>query len=144
MSILEIEPGSSVAGTKISEPYLQIGLNSSSYANLTDDALLVVKNACYYLLGMSNDDFATVPLSQMDTEVTVYPNPVTDCLYVSYLSRGNNAVTVSVYDMSGKTVLNKKYETNAGQNELRIERDGLASGEYILLIEGRSHKVIVK
>ena len=44
--ILEIPVGASVAGTKISEKFIQIGLNSSSYANLTNDALSIVRNAC--------------------------------------------------------------------------------------------------
>ena len=52
--ILEIPVGASIAGTKITEKFIQIGLNSSSYANLTDDALSIVRNACFYLMGMNS------------------------------------------------------------------------------------------
>lgn len=49
VSILEISEGSSINGDKINKKLLQIGLNSSSYGNLTDNALTIIKNACYYL-----------------------------------------------------------------------------------------------
>ena len=51
VTILEINEGSSINGDKINKKLLQIGLNSSSYGNLTDNELTLIKNSCYYLAG---------------------------------------------------------------------------------------------
>lgn len=48
-SILQMPAGITVAGTLIPKDFIQIGINSSSYANVTDDGVRIVLNAVYYL-----------------------------------------------------------------------------------------------
>ena len=49
--ILEISPGTSINGTTIPQRFIQIGIDSNSYGNVTNDALKIIKNTIYYLMG---------------------------------------------------------------------------------------------
>lgn len=51
VSILEIPAGTSVAGTPINQKFIQVGINSASYAQVTEDGVTIVRNACLYLMG---------------------------------------------------------------------------------------------
>jgi hypothetical protein len=44
-SILEIPAGTTVAGSPINNKFIQIGINSNSYAQVTDDGVAIVRNA---------------------------------------------------------------------------------------------------
>ncbi|MES2775693.1 MAG: T9SS type A sorting domain-containing protein [Bacteroidota bacterium] len=51
VSILEIPVGTMVAGTPINHKFIQIGINSASYAQVTADGVTIVRNALLYLMG---------------------------------------------------------------------------------------------
>ena len=139
MSILEIEPGSTVAGTRISEPYIQIGLNSSSYANLTEDGLSVVKNACYYLLGMNNGNVANAELLQKGNhEIKVTPQPANDKINVSIDSPYAAVAEYSVVNALGTNVKRGFWEIMAGENNMSVDVSALANGVCILKVRGGS------
>ncbi|MBR3519210.1 MAG: T9SS type A sorting domain-containing protein, partial [Paludibacteraceae bacterium] len=134
---------SSIAGTKINEPYIQIGLNSSSYGNITEDGLSVIKNACYYLMGM-NQEGTSIENIESQKEVSLYPNPMTEYLIISYPSETSKNITLSITDMAGRVVLLESFEVHAGENMLRVERGTLATGEYILSFGDLKEKIIIK
>ena len=48
-SILEIPVGTTIAGVPINYKFIQIGINSASYAQVTADGVNIVRNACLYL-----------------------------------------------------------------------------------------------
>lgn len=48
-SILEMPAGIVIAGTTVPQNFIQVGINSTSYANVTPDGVKVVLNAVYYL-----------------------------------------------------------------------------------------------
>lgn len=50
-SILEIPAGTTVAGSPINHKFIQIGINSSSYAQVTSDGVAIVRNSLLYLMG---------------------------------------------------------------------------------------------
>ncbi|MCQ2193052.1 MAG: GDSL-type esterase/lipase family protein [Paludibacteraceae bacterium] len=54
-NILEVKAGSSINGVTIQNKMLQIGINSSSYALLTDDAKQLLVNGCFYLMTPEGD-----------------------------------------------------------------------------------------
>jgi hypothetical protein len=143
ISILEIKEGSSIAGTKINEPYIQIGLNSSSYGNITEDGLSVIKNACYYLMGM-NQEGTSIENIESQKAVSLYPNPMTEYLIISYPSETSKNIALSITDMAGRVVLFESFEVFAGENTFRVERGALATGEYILSFDNLKEKIIIK
>ena len=50
-SILEIPAGTTIAGVPVNHRFIQIGINSASYAQVTADGVNIVRNACLYLTG---------------------------------------------------------------------------------------------
>ncbi|MBO7441678.1 MAG: T9SS type A sorting domain-containing protein, partial [Paludibacteraceae bacterium] len=147
--ILEIPVGNSVAGTKITEKFIQIGLNSSSYANLTEDALSIICNACYYLMDMKKDTTAeTETYSASSNSITVSPNPAHDILNISLETRFNDIVVISLIDMVGKTTYKTSIELHQGENSHTVDLSGIASGIYLLRLEGSNihatSKIVIK
>jgi ligand-binding sensor domain-containing protein len=61
------------------------------------------------------------------TSFSVYPNPATDAVYVSH---GNNAIQVEIYDVTGKLI--KDVKLNANSNEIDVAE--INPGMYILQI----------
>ena len=134
VNILEVEAGSNISGTYLPQSLIQIGLNSSSYANLTDDAVSVVKNACYYLLKMiewesvgvqepiSNESSTLQLLSSMEeNEVMVWVAT----------SHGEKEAEMSLYDMMGRRVCGQILRLTEGVNRISFPVS-VETGVYML------------
>ncbi|MFM9500476.1 T9SS type A sorting domain-containing protein, partial [Streptomyces galilaeus] len=67
-------------------------------------------------------------------QLTVYPNPSTTNVIVSYEINNAGNASFYLYDLTGKIVssINQKY--NTGTNRTYVETKSLASGTYILNI----------
>lgn len=134
--ILEIPAGASVAGTKLSEKYIQIGLNSSSNATITDDGLTVVRNACYYLLGMNTGNPTGIVTSTsigMNTKIFVSSKS----LNVFFEGEDYDVVDISVINILGKEIFHDVIDTFSGYNSYQTSLSGTASGVYILKMKGK-------
>ncbi|MEM9896534.1 MAG: T9SS type A sorting domain-containing protein [Bacteroidota bacterium] len=81
--------------------------------------------------GESVDAIGCPILSSISTDaaLSIYPNPVEDVLTVEGLSELSEG-TISVFDMSGKSVM--EHRIQSGKNQLRLNR--LTKGGYILRI----------
>ena len=78
------------------------------------------------------------------TSVKVYPNPVTDELYISNSDNANPISNIEILDVQGKSILK---ETNKSQPITYINTNYLSSGLYFLKITNDSgshfiHKLI--
>ncbi|MEQ9376099.1 MAG: T9SS type A sorting domain-containing protein [Imperialibacter sp.] len=93
-------------------------------------AVSITKNGCET---MSECIFAeaTSVLSELaKDEISVFPIPVGNLLHVS-LGVNYSALSISIYDMAGKLVENRKFEN---QNKLTMATDRLRRGVYQLII----------
>lgn len=81
---------------------------------------------------LSNEDFT------LEAQMTVYPNPVTDYLNISFKDMAGSAFGIAVYDVAGKQVY-KKESTDNTSNET-IDFSGFSSGMYILNIVQNASK----
>lgn len=79
------------------------------------------------------DDSATTPNLNL-SNLSVYPNPVSDVLNVDY---NENISNLTVYDLSGRSV--KSFTTNNSNNSIDVS--DLKSGIYMLRIETENKKV---
>lgn len=79
---------------------------------------------------LSNEDFT------LELQTTVYPNPVTDYLNISFKDMVGEAFDISVYDINGKQIFRKEI-TDSTSNEI-LNFSGYSSGLYILNIEQRA------
>ena len=133
--ILEIPVGASIAGTKISDKFIQIGLNSSSYANLTNDALSIVRNACYYLMGFNSATNAgnfTSTSNDMDANIFVS----SDILRITFEADDYDEVSISMIGISGQVVDQDVIEIYSGHNYYERALSSIVPGVYIIKIQG--------
>lgn len=133
--ILEIPVGASIAGTKISDKFIQIGLNSSSYANLTNEALSIVRNACYYLMGLNSATNAgnfTSTSNDMDANIFVS----SDILRITFEADDYDKVSISMIGISGQVVDQDVIEIYSGHNYYERALSSIAPGVYIIKIQG--------
>ncbi len=70
-------------------------------------------------------------------ELTIYPIPVSDQLNIKTVANLENHI-LSVFDSTGKRVLNQKYQTE------QIDVSGLSEGLYFLQIEHKGQKRVQK
>lgn len=122
-AILEIEAGAEVNGNRLQSKMLQIGINSSSYANLTPEAEQLLRNSCFYL--MEDDETSSVDDAA---------NAVTSPLFVysfngDIVIRAGMAGKATVCNMNGQAVT----AVNYAEGETRIS--GLGAGVYV--VDGR-------
>jgi PKD repeat protein len=68
------------------------------------------------------------------SNVTVYPNPVTDNTSISLSSTVNTSVNVFIISVDGKVISNTMYNINKGNNTININTENLQKGIYLLKI----------
>ncbi len=89
-----------------------------------------------YLLDIKIKRFLNtgVPDEKAENSFCVYPNPVKDYLNIS---NGNNDLihTVQIRDITGKTVMNNRYENT--QELIQVQVENLSVGVYTVIIETR-------
>ncbi|MCQ2191024.1 MAG: GDSL-type esterase/lipase family protein [Paludibacteraceae bacterium] len=147
--IFEIAEGATIGGVTLTDRFIQIGLNSSSYANLTEDALSVIRNACYYLMGVEKGpETASKTISASSENVVLSPIPARDFLNISCESENNDIVKVSVVDAMGRTIRVATMEIAPGYNHETVDLTGIESGIYMLKLDGTHmngrYKIVIK
>ena len=140
--ILEIPVGASIAGTKITEKFIQIGLNSSSYANLTNDALSIVRNACNYLMGMNSGLSNTDTFKSTATGMNIYVS--SGILNISFDNDGYDKANISIIGITGKIISQETIETIPGRNNYQTSLSGMASGVYMISVESNGIHHVAK
>ncbi|NGX83694.1 T9SS type A sorting domain-containing protein [Aequorivita sp. KMM 9714] len=81
---------------------------------------------------LSNEDFT------LDVHTTVYPNPVTDYLNISFKDMEGETFDISIFDLNGRLVYNNVLMDSTSNETLNFS--GYSSGLYILNIEQRVTK----
>jgi len=93
-------------------------------------------NSVYNVSDVSKIYFGTVSTNLSTVEnskpnYSLYPCPVVDQLHVQYYSTSNNQVVISILDMSGRIVLQKKQMSITGLNNTIVNVSSLLDGFYI-------------
>lgn len=146
VSIFEIEAGAKVAGTVIPENYIQIGLNSSSYANVTDDALSVIKNACLYLLGDLKKPEETTGEGLVlvgNGELEIYPNPVKEAMFIVNGSADAFVANLQIVSLDGAVAAEETVLLNNGANELNRADLNVEAGLYVVSLRNSQGGLIL-
>ncbi|HYF31067.1 MAG TPA: T9SS type A sorting domain-containing protein [Chitinophagaceae bacterium] len=76
-----------------------------------------------------------------NTDLTLYPNPVQDMLHLSFEMPVNASAIVTVYDVSGRPVLQQKMQFKKGINVKHIAVAALIPGVYLVKLEAANHAV---
>lgn len=75
------------------------------------------------------------PKRYLDDNVTILPNPVEDHLRISYNTRADGELLLSVMDVNGVTVFTATKQAFEGMNFLETEQLNLPAGTYILKLQ---------
>lgn len=146
VSIFEIEAGAKVAGTVIPENYIQIGLNSSSYANVTDDALSVIKNACLYLLGDLKKPEETTGEGLVlveNGEFEIYPNPVKEAMFIVNGSEDAFEASLQIVSLDGAVTAAQSVLLNKGANVVNRADLNVEAGLYVVSLRNSQGELIL-
>ena len=67
--------------------------------------------------------------------VKVYPNPTSNLLYVESYQEVNSKISYQLFDATGKLVLSKEENLQAGSNKITFDMQSYAAGAYYLMIK---------
>jgi lysophospholipase L1-like esterase len=144
-SIFEIPAGTTVSGTTLKSAMVQVGLNSSSYANITEDGVKVLQNACYYLLGMKMPAEEATDVTSVNADAcAVYPNLVRDVLFVRNGTDEVFSANLTLTSLNGSVLAQMMVTLNEGVNS--ISRDGLSvpAGLYVVSLTDKKGSELFK
>jgi pectate lyase len=132
VSILEIPAGTTVAGTPINQKFIQIGINSASYGQVTTDGVTIVKNACLYLMGneLAEPVLHTLTSTGSRDQTVVSGAAISDIIF----TWGGGAMDVTVNQLPGGLTSSK----DAGGKTLTISGIPTASGTFTVTTLGGS------
>ncbi|MEO6134683.1 MAG: T9SS type A sorting domain-containing protein [Ginsengibacter sp.] len=108
------------------------------------------ENAFYRLKQVDKDGKFTYSLVEKSkcnverTGVTVYPIPAQNILNIVTNVTKNSAVEIRIFDVAGREVKRSNSMLRAGYNTIQVNTNGLASGQYILRMEGTEISKTVK
>ncbi len=77
-------------------------------------------------------------------DVAVYPNPVKDMMSVSIHSDKAGLSTITICDVSGKSIYRKNIAVTQGANTISIGTDKIAAGSYIIKVQLNEDFVVRK
>jgi len=77
-------------------------------------------------------------------DMTVYPNPATDNLFLKFSLQNEGKIVVKMMDMAGKIVMVDAFEGVTGENQHTMNVSNIKSGLYVLQIETGNGKAIQK
>ncbi len=84
--------------------------------------------------GTNNYTPSTTSVSELNTqnEVSVYPNPATDVVYIHPDDRANLGANVALFDMSGRKVSVHRTEDSYTGGRMNIDVSSLKTGVYLI------------
>ncbi len=78
------------------------------------------------------------------SSVELAPNPLTSNGHLTFVSEKNTTFTITVTDITGKTITSRKAEARKGENSVLMERNGLPAGTYFLLLSDEKHTLPIR
>jgi len=80
--------------------------------------------------------------------IEAFPNPATNKLNFEIVAFKENEISIEIIDISGKSILQKKYYLNKGKHKISLDISRLSKGNYLYSIKTKSsvftHKFIKK
>jgi len=74
------------------------------------------------------------------TSLKAYPNPFTDGLTLNFTSYENKTITYTMFDMMGNQVAKENVSVHKGDNEFKINTNGISKGVYFINLSGNAGK----
>ena len=90
-------------------------------------------------------DIITLASNEPVSALQVYPNPVSDKLFVEVQATQTSLIKLTVYDITGRAVHTTETLVNKGTQRITIDTEALQTGVYFVTtnINGTTHTVKV-
>ena len=72
--------------------------------------------------------------TQSISELSVYPNPANNQVHLAFESRKQNSVQVSIYDLTGKLIIQKNFESQTGTTIIDMDLYNIENGSYLIMV----------
>ncbi len=108
------------------------------YANTVTKAVV---GAMLHFAGAKVSNF-DAEIYNTESQVTLYPNPVSNELYVDKGILDESFYTIKIVDLNGKTIMNKNFDNTLSVNKIDITE--LVSGIYMCVIETDNKQILKK
>jgi minor extracellular serine protease Vpr len=82
--------------------------------------------------------------SAQKLDCVLFPNPSNDHFNLDLQSSGKELVSVSIVDLSGRTLLQQNWMVQAGQNIMSLDVHSLSKGIYTVLVKGAYSDIAIK
>ena len=109
----------------------------------TDNVSSINASTVFYRLQIVNQDgsftyskIVAVFLKARNSQLTIFPNPVKETLYVQLTSTRDEKVSVQIIDMKGRVLQQQEVRVSTGNMSLSFNASKLAKGSYVLIIKG--------
>ncbi len=73
--------------------------------------------------------------------LSIYPNPSTNVVNLSFNIPDNNAVKLDIYNTLGQSVYSTSYNNSIGNKQLSIDISNFTAGKYIVRINGNNYSL---
>lgn len=135
--------------------WLSLGSNGDLHGTPTQSGTYILPLKVADWNGISNTRQLTLKVTggsginnvNPNASVHIWPNPVTNDMWIEGYSNQAGSTTLSVYDLNGCQLLSRVFDSAAGQNKIHFtDLKGLKSGVYIYQLTGvyRSQGKLVK
>ena len=113
----------------------------------TDDVSGMDASTVFYRLQMVNRDGSftysktiAVLRKARSSQLTIFPNPVQETLYVQLSSKKDEKLSLQIIDMKGRILQQQEVRVSVGNISLSFNASKLAKGTYVLLIKSDNLK----
>jgi hypothetical protein len=127
----------------------QVKLNEEQNFGFPDNITGINNEVLYYRLKVITktgevkiSDVVLIRRTQMQTGVTVMPNPASDHVTVNLYTDQNFRGTISLVDKMGRKVLIRDEKFARGYNNISLALETFSEGLYALVIETGTEKII--
>jgi len=96
--------------------------------------------AMFDLDGLDIPSTGSNSISEIDGNIKLFPNPTE---HILYLETDDTEFTLSLYDLSGKTIFKNHYKNN----KVEIDLNNFSSGTYLIKYQSNTNifdKIIIK
>ena len=76
------------------------------------------------------------------TQFSVYPNPAKDVINLSFEGNTNELYNLTILSSLGKLVYSQEYQSISGKNEIKIDLNELAEGNYLISIDKENEHIL--
>lgn len=127
--------------TQASNWYAYVYGYNGAFSNTQCYTLRITLSSSAFRMDGTTDGETTefeIPVEVVETGFAMFPNPASDEVSIDVEMRAENAVQVTVMDITGKAMMSRSYDLAKDENRINLDIKALPAGVYLVRIENGS------